>query len=157
MAEHRGGTSFHCPPIRGGWSFLCPRIGIWTFTVPTFRGTFYAISLYFGRNLTLWTISCYRPKQGAFHDKSLISTPKNGHVQTKKGRRAGTAILQNDVEQFVSRAFSLYLVAIGCILTVYRSINAKRSPHALYQSMRTQLADPVNYDTRDDAPCWVHQ
>lgn len=91
MAEHRGGTSFHCPPIRG-WTFLCPRIGIWTFTVSTFRGTFYAILRYFGRNLTLWTIPCYRPKQDTFHDKHLISTPKNGYEETKKGRGAGTAI-----------------------------------------------------------------
>ena len=84
MAEHRGGTSFHCPPIRG-WTFLCPRIGIWTFTVSTFRGTFYAILRYFGRNLTLWTIPCYRPKQDTFHDKHLISTLKNGYEETKKG------------------------------------------------------------------------
>ncbi len=37
------------------------------------------ISRYFGRNLTLWTIPSYRPKQGAFHDKSLISTPKSSY------------------------------------------------------------------------------
>ena len=29
--------------------------------------------------LILCTISCYRPKQGTFHDKSLISIPKNSH------------------------------------------------------------------------------
>ena len=132
------GTSFHCPPIRGGgWSFLCPRIGIWTFTVSTFRGTFYAILLYFGRNLTLWTMPCYRPKQGAFHDKSLISTPKNGYEETKKGRGAGTAIWQHDACRSISCTHSPYLVVIACILTVYQPTNAKRSPHALYQNMRT--------------------
>ena len=91
MAEHRGALLFTVHPFGGG-SFLCPRIGIWTFTVSTFRGTFYAILRYFGRNLTLWTMPCYRTKQGAFHDKSLISTPKNGYEETKKGRGAGTAI-----------------------------------------------------------------
>ena len=154
IVEHIGGTSFHCP-IFGRQTFHCLRIGIWTFTVSTFRGTFYAISLYFGRNLTLWTIPCYRPKQGAFHDKSLISTRKSSHEQTKKGQSVEPSIWQNDAGQFVSCAYSPYLVVISCILTVYQSINAKRSPHALYQNMRTQLANLVNYDTRDDAPCWV--
>ena len=127
----------HFSPLFGVWTFLCPRIGIWTFTVSTFRGTFYAISLYFGRNLALWTISCYRPKQGAFHDKSLISTPKNGYEETKKGRGAGTAIWQHDAGRSISCTHSPYLVVIACILTVYQPTNAKRSPHALYQSMRT--------------------
>ena len=63
----------------------------------------------------------------------------------------------NNAEQFVSCARSPYLVVIACILTVYLSINAKRSPHALYQNMRTSLANLVNYDTGDDAPCWVQE
>ena len=52
--------------------------------------------------------------------------------------------------------YSLYLVVISCILTVYLSINAKRNPHALYQNMRTLLTNPVNCDTGADAPCRVH-
>ena len=132
-----------------------------------------------------------------------------------------TSIRQNDAVQFVSCIHISYLVVIACILTVYQSKNAKRSPHALYQNMRTSLgerervetlslprrrvrakkrkkqepripvprenargsepsripgcefvgrnkrskepriavpmANPVNCDTRDDAPCWVQQ
>ena len=55
----------------------------------------------------------------------------------KKGRRAETFIRQNDAEQLISCAYSPRLVVIACILTDYASINAKRSPHALYQNMRT--------------------
>ena len=34
-------------------------------------------------------------------------------------------------------------------------LRSKRSSHALYQNMRTSLANLVNYDTRDGAPCRV--
>ena len=136
---------------------MCPLFGDPVLSLSIFRGAFYAISRHFGRNLTLWTIPCYRPKQGAFHDKSLILTPQSSHEQTKKGRRVEISIRQNDAEWLISCAYSPYLVVMSCILTVYQPINAKRSPHALYQNMRTQLANPVNYDTRDDAPCTVQQ
>ena len=97
-------------------------------------------------NFSLWTIPCYRPKQGAFHDKSLISTPKSGYAWAEKSRKAETSIRQNDAEQSVSCTYSPYLVVIACILTVYLSINIKRSPHALYQNMRTQLVGLVGLE-----------
>ena len=49
------------------------------------------------------------------------------------------AIWKNDAEQSVYCVYSPCVVVIAYILTVYRSINAKRSPHALYQNMRTSL------------------
>ncbi len=73
----------------------------------------------------MWTIPCYRPKWGAFLDKSLMSTPKSGDDEAKKGRMGRYMIEGNDAEQFVSCARSPYLVVIACILTVYLSINAK--------------------------------
>ena len=46
-------------------------------------------------------------------------------------------IWQNDAEQPTFCVYSPYLVVVARILTVYQPINAKRSPHALYQNMRT--------------------
>ena len=152
MAEHRGALLFTVHPF-GGVVFSLSTNRNLNFYRVHFQGAFYAILRYFGRNLTLWTISCYRPKQGAFHDKSLISTPKNGHEQTKKSRRVETALRQNDAEQSVPCAYSPNFEDLDCILAFYRSINAKKSPHALYQNMRTQLVNLVNYDMMDDALC----
>ena len=51
------------------------------------------------------------------------------------------SIWQNDEEQSVTCIYSPHLVVIAYILTAYQSINAKRSPHALYQNMRTSLVE----------------
>ena len=56
------------------------------------------------------------------------------------------SIWQNDEEQSVTCTHSPYLVVIAYILTVYQSINAKRSPHALYQNMRTSLAHLAGFE-----------
>ena len=127
-------------------TLMCSLLGDPVLSLSIFRGAFYAISRYFGRNLTLWTIPCYRPKQGAFHDKSLISTPKSSYEQTAKRRRTETSFRQNDTEQFASCAYSPYLVAIACILTVRQSLNIKRSLHALYQNMKTSLVSPAGFE-----------
>ena len=82
-----------------------------------------------------------------------MSTPKSGDEEAKKGRMGRYMIEENDAEQFVSCVYSPYFVVIACILTVYQSINAKRSPYALYQNMRTKLFW-LDYDTGDDASCW---
>ena len=42
--------------------------------------------------------------------------------------------------------------SLAYILAFYKSTNAKRSFHAFCQNMKTSLANPVNYDTGDDAP-----
>ena len=56
------------------------------------------------------------------------------------------SIWQNDEEQSVTCIYSPHLVVIAYILTAYQSINAKRSPHALYQNMRTSLAPQVGLE-----------
>ena len=148
IVEHIGGTSFS---LSNSWEidFSLSTNRNLNFYRVHFQGDILdAIFRYFGRNLALWTIPCYRPKQGAFHDKSLISTRKSSHEQTKKGQSVEPSIWQNDAGQFVSCAYSPYLVVIACIMTDFQSINAKRSPHALYQNMRTQLASYSNFDTK---------
>ena len=58
--------------------------------------------------------------------------------------------------RFVSCIYISSLVVIASILTVYRSINAKRNPHALYQNMRIKLAPQVGLEpttTRLTAEC----
>ena len=40
---------------------------------------------------------------------------------------------------------------------IYLLIMQKRSTQILYQYLGTKVANPVNYDTWDDAPCTVQQ
>ena len=56
------------------------------------------------------------------------------------------SIWQNDEEQSVTCIYNPHLVVIAYILTAYQSINAKRSPHALYQNMRTSLVGLVGLE-----------
>ena len=63
------------------------------------------------------------------YDRNLTTT--SGEVTLHVPRLKGISF-----ETAISCAYSPYLVVIAYIPTDYPSINAKRSPHALYQNMR---------------------